>query len=647
MSAVAEDAALKRSRSKEKDATTLENNNASSDFLITAASTQGGRKYMEDRMQIEVERNADGKLEFVYAAVYDGHGGTQASEYVRQHLFNNIMSNRSFFSEDDHVVLGAIREEFLRTHSDMRREAMHWPPTTSGFPCTAGTTATCAFIRNGKLYTGHVGDSSIILANFLETDAGYKDAKLTDDHKPDLTSERQRIERAGGAVAAKSGIFRVIWKRPMRGHRGPVRRSTATENIPFLAVARSLGDFWSLNPDSNEYVVSPEPDVDVFELKDTDDFIVIATDGLSTVVGIRAVIEALREAEQFKQLNGSLPADGNGQQNSFLGTDMIDKDIPLNHAHCLLQYAFKKWGILRADNISIICIKLNAKEALPEQNVLVDDPSLNVSEMLTEHPMGMIRISNNGTQLLRTNALRHRYFGTSDNGVKHSSQNRIGEIVDNLDARSDDSNSTRRNKRQPNATKTTGIFKGPGFILPELNDDDRNNNSLSDCNGVGGGLVDVEVVTSVSSNACESDVEELREPSELELALSTTSSEFDQHSTNGEESCRPQSRILQQHIVSPKPLAVNGTPKWKTKTKCKDAKPSPPARLSMKRRLEDDSDGCDHHVVDGYGEATMSMRVSLEGDDETVTVKRPPAKRSRIQNVVSFISNIFGFRWPT
>lgn len=33
-------------------------------------------------------------------------------------------------------------------------------------------TATCAFIRNGKLYTGHVGDSSIILANFAEAAAG-------------------------------------------------------------------------------------------------------------------------------------------------------------------------------------------------------------------------------------------------------------------------------------------------------------------------------------------------------------------------------------------------------------------------------------------------------------------------------------------
>jgi protein phosphatase 1D len=77
-----------------------------------------------------------------------------------------------------------------------------------GFACTAGTTATCVFIRNGKLYTGHVGDSSIILANFMEEEAGYDDAKLTNDHKPESLSERQRIEKAGGAVASKSvGFF--------------------------------------------------------------------------------------------------------------------------------------------------------------------------------------------------------------------------------------------------------------------------------------------------------------------------------------------------------------------------------------------------------------------------------------------------------
>ena len=50
------------------------------------------------------------------------------------------------------------------------------------------------------------------------------------------------------------------------GHRGPVRRSTVCDEIPFLAVARSLGDLWSYNPKKDVYVVSPEPDVHVYPI---------------------------------------------------------------------------------------------------------------------------------------------------------------------------------------------------------------------------------------------------------------------------------------------------------------------------------------------------------------------------------------------
>ena len=47
--------------------------------------------------------------------------------------------------------------------------------------------------------------------------------------------------RSGGKVVSKSGVPRVVWNRPRIGHRGPVRRSTHIDEIPFLAVARSLG----------------------------------------------------------------------------------------------------------------------------------------------------------------------------------------------------------------------------------------------------------------------------------------------------------------------------------------------------------------------------------------------------------------------
>ena len=38
-----------------------------------------------------------------------------------------------------------------------------WPQTASGYPSTSGCTASVIFIRNSKMYVGHVGDSGIVL----------------------------------------------------------------------------------------------------------------------------------------------------------------------------------------------------------------------------------------------------------------------------------------------------------------------------------------------------------------------------------------------------------------------------------------------------------------------------------------------------
>ena len=61
------------------------------------------------------------------------------------------------------------------------------------------------------------------------------------DHKPEDPEEKKRIEASGGLVMAKAGVQRVVWHRPKPNHKGPVRRSTHIDNIPFLAVARALG----------------------------------------------------------------------------------------------------------------------------------------------------------------------------------------------------------------------------------------------------------------------------------------------------------------------------------------------------------------------------------------------------------------------
>ena len=73
---------------------------------------------MEDRVHIEHVRPDDGSAEYTYLAVYDGHGGADASEYVRENLLRNIRKQDGF-NKGDHQMLDAIKKGFVETHYAM------------------------------------------------------------------------------------------------------------------------------------------------------------------------------------------------------------------------------------------------------------------------------------------------------------------------------------------------------------------------------------------------------------------------------------------------------------------------------------------------------------------------------------------------
>ncbi|XP_068217307.1 uncharacterized protein Pp2C1 [Palaemon carinicauda] len=242
---------------------------------------QGDRKYMEDEFQVAYQRTHDKKdIEYAFFGIFDGHGGKEAANFAKDNLMDQIVSLRAFWSDDDEDVLAAIKEGFLQTHLAMWKELDQWPRTASGWPSTSGTTASVAFIRRQKIYIGHVGDSGIVLG-CEEPNGVWRGEALTRDHKPENIQEKNRIMECGGKVINKSGVPRVVWNRPKFGHQGPVRRSTPMDEIPFLAVARSLGDLWSYNATNDQFVVSPEPDVCVVPIDITRHrCLIFGTDGL-------------------------------------------------------------------------------------------------------------------------------------------------------------------------------------------------------------------------------------------------------------------------------------------------------------------------------------------------------------------------------
>ena len=232
-----------------------------------------------------------------------------------------------------------------------------WPSARPGMLSTAGTTASLAIVRGSSLYIGHLGDSGIVLGR----DEGVRDAhgqrrlsavRLTVDHKPELESEKSRIEALGGEVKpGNGGVLRVVWNRVRQPHTGPVLRSTEREQVPFLSVSRSLGDLWSYDFERKDYLVSPVPDVSVrtIDVK-RDRFVILGSDGLWGVVSPE---DAVQFVEKYK-----------GEGND---------DV----CHALIVECLHRWRArrLRADNISVVILYFHEPIRCPEFKPVALDSS--------------------------------------------------------------------------------------------------------------------------------------------------------------------------------------------------------------------------------------------------------------------------------
>ncbi|XP_034557281.1 protein phosphatase, Mg2+/Mn2+ dependent, 1Da [Notolabrus celidotus] len=291
-----------------------------------------------------------------FFAVFDGHGGREAAQFARECLWDLMKKQRGFWSDCDREVCAAIRKGFVACHHAMWKKLPEWPKTLTGLPSTSGTTASVVVIRGNRMYVAHVGDSAVVLGVQDDpTDPFLRAEEVTQDHKPELPKERERIEGLGGSVIKKSGVNRVVWKRPRLSHNGPVRRSTVIDQIPFLAVARALGDLWSYDFYSGEFVVSPEPDTCVVTLDPRKHrYIVLGSDGLWNMVPPQEAISMCQNNDEAMAPCG------------------------VSSARQLVSHALLRWRqrMLRADNTSAIVIALqeygSCQDVLHHEEVLLD-----------------------------------------------------------------------------------------------------------------------------------------------------------------------------------------------------------------------------------------------------------------------------------
>jgi serine/threonine protein phosphatase PrpC len=235
----------------------------SSRYTVGFADTKGKRATMEDEMVVygTFRENADED----YLAVFDGHGGSEASAMAAEELHEKLAHHLE--DADEPTPAEALVRAFTATQKciEVAQPAIQ-----------AGTTAVVAYIKGDKGYVANAGDSRAVLvareAEVPSLGAAELATRLTVDHKPSLPSEEKRIKEAGGFVT------RTMTKR------GEISRVCA-----ILGVARALGDTF-LQP-----MVTCVPDV--FEFDPTlSHSLILACDGLWDVVSDAEAAAIVRQA---------------------------------------------------------------------------------------------------------------------------------------------------------------------------------------------------------------------------------------------------------------------------------------------------------------------------------------------------------------
>ncbi|KAJ3679472.1 hypothetical protein LUZ60_017483 [Juncus effusus] len=118
-------------------------------FMYGYSSTQASRLKMEDYFDIHTAEINESS--FGYFAVYDGHTGKRAAEYLRDNLFNNIVSHPQFVSDTQWALVDA----FDRTDDDL---------LDSIGDREDGSTASVIVLFKDRLVVAHVGDSRVVIS---------------------------------------------------------------------------------------------------------------------------------------------------------------------------------------------------------------------------------------------------------------------------------------------------------------------------------------------------------------------------------------------------------------------------------------------------------------------------------------------------
>ncbi|KAK5824374.1 hypothetical protein PVK06_019145 [Gossypium arboreum] len=254
----------------EDSVTTERQTDLLTNFIPTLRSGEwsdiGGRPYMEDAHICIADLAKNFGCDLVseeaisFYGVFDGHGGKDASHFVRDHLPRVIVEDVDFPLELEKAV----------TRSFMETDAAFAKSCSLESSLASGTTVLTAMIFGRSLLVANAGDSRAVLSWHGRA------IEMSKDHRPCCMKERRRIEALGGFV--DDGY--------LNGQ---------------LGVTRALGD-WHIEgmKETGERIgpLSAEPELKMITLTKEDEFLIIGSDGIWDVFTSQNAIDFTRRRLQ-------------------------------------------------------------------------------------------------------------------------------------------------------------------------------------------------------------------------------------------------------------------------------------------------------------------------------------------------------------
>ncbi|KAH6812825.1 Protein phosphatase 2C family protein [Perilla frutescens var. frutescens] len=275
---------------------------------------------LEDQSQVETGRHA------TFVGVYDGHGGHEASKYISDHLFNNLISETSFplliiycsFPEMMLLLefgnLMGVSEfifnyfpieisELARENGAMSEDILRsaFSETENGFlslvrrayairPVLAAIGSCClvGVIWKRTLYVANLGDSRAVMG-CLDRSNKIVAEQLTKDHNASMEEIRKELRNLhpedSQIVVMKQGVWRI------KG---------------IIQVSRSIGDAYlkrpefALDPSFPRFhlpeplrrpVLRADPSIVTRQISPDDKFLIFASDGLWEYLSNQEAVE--------------------------------------------------------------------------------------------------------------------------------------------------------------------------------------------------------------------------------------------------------------------------------------------------------------------------------------------------------------------